>query len=85
MCGPDDNVLQLTPPMCFTMSNARTLVSALDTVLRRLSRGRASSHGEHSPALWRPEELVDGPELNPRRERPRQQQAKRRRLYEEVD
>lgn len=36
LCAVDDvhgNVLQLTPPLCFTVENARDLVSALDAVL----------------------------------------------------
>lgn len=32
--GPERNVLVLTPPMCFTQQNARSLVTALDLVLQ---------------------------------------------------
>ncbi|KAF0314729.1 5-phosphohydroxy-L-lysine phospho-lyase [Amphibalanus amphitrite] len=116
-CGPAGNVLQLTPPMCFTMTNARTLLSAVDAVLGRLLRRRAEGGGdsacagESSSSLWRSEELLEssarlaaasgpaGPAgaargaTRPRAdgdsdtdpERLQRQEAKRRRVYEEVD
>ncbi|XP_043245865.1 5-phosphohydroxy-L-lysine phospho-lyase-like [Amphibalanus amphitrite] len=80
-CGPAANVLQLTPPMCFTMTNARTLLSAVDAVLGRLLRRRAEGGGDSACAG---ESRADGDsDTDP--ERLQRQEAKRRRVYEEVD
>ncbi|XP_076459941.1 5-phosphohydroxy-L-lysine phospho-lyase-like [Babylonia areolata] len=39
--GPDKNVMVMTPPMCFTLDNARRVVQAFDQNLRDIENGAA--------------------------------------------
>lgn len=34
--GPERNVIIITPPLCFTLENARTLIQVFDKVLFKL-------------------------------------------------
>lgn len=40
--GPEKNVMVMTPPMCFTLDNARRVVQVLDQALRDIENGAAS-------------------------------------------
>ncbi|KAK3857822.1 hypothetical protein Pcinc_035949 [Petrolisthes cinctipes] len=83
--GPNQNVITVTPPMCFTQLNARSLYTALDSVLTACSHHGSPSVEMGSSVVQRPvlslgdlgnldEEEVEGPE------------AKRQRTsYDDVD
>ncbi|XP_037084074.1 5-phosphohydroxy-L-lysine phospho-lyase-like [Pollicipes pollicipes] len=67
--APDDNVLQLTPPMCFTMSNARTFVTTLERVLNDLASSAPCQSGSNGSVSGRSgpetvEELMAGEPLD---------------------
>ena len=40
--GPDKNVMIMTPPMCFTLDNARRVVQVFDQALRDIENDAAS-------------------------------------------
>jgi len=46
--GPNDNVIVIKPPMCFSKENVRSVIAALDEVLGSL-RGPTSADVGHTP------------------------------------
>ena len=42
--GPDQNVMTISPPMCFTCDNAKNLLNAIDVTLGDIERGSSGTH-----------------------------------------
>nr|XP_045592082.1 ethanolamine-phosphate phospho-lyase-like isoform X2 [Procambarus clarkii] len=82
--GPNRNVITITPPMCFTQLNARSLFNALDAVLSACSEQRPGSSNidvQQSRPVLSTEDLDNLEEEDA--ERP---QAKRPRTsYDDID
>lgn len=80
--SPDKNVVVLTPPLCFTLDNARHLIETFDLVLTQLEKS-GDEDLTPEPSLPLPIGLIGL--TNDEDEDEDQSPTKRRRLYEEMD
>jgi hypothetical protein len=47
--GPDKNVIVLTPPLCFTVDNARQVIQVVDKALAEIERGTCPDRMDDDP------------------------------------